>query len=201
MITYLLIAIIGFFSYISFSNQQLKYQLAFNAYAAKHQKQYSRFLTSIFVHADWTHLLFNLFVLYGFGLSMEYEFRDLSMEKYISPVVGYVHYIAIFLLSGICADLPDYFSKSNNPNYNSLGASGAISGLLFAFIALHPTAKLIIFIGIPIPMVAWLYGLVYIGFSIYASKKSQDNINHLAHVTGALVGILYVLFIFPKIRF
>ncbi|MBL7829403.1 MAG: rhomboid family intramembrane serine protease [Saprospiraceae bacterium] len=197
MITYILIAIIGLLSYQAFSDQNLKYKLSFHPYSVYHNNEYSRFITSIFVHGDWTHLLLNLFVLYGFGLSMENEFKIMSIEKYNTEVYGYLHYLAIFFLSGICGDLPDYFSKRNTQHYLSLGASGAISGLLFAFIMLHPTAKMILFIGIPIPMVAWLYGIVYVAFSIYAAQKNQDNINHLAHLGGATIGILYVLLIFP----
>lgn len=191
---------IGIVSYMAFSDQSMKHKLAFYPYGTFHHKEYSRFITSIFVHADWTHLLLNLFVLYGFGLAMEREFKDLSIQLYGSPQVGYLHFLAIFLLSGIVGDLPDYFMKRNMTHYLSLGASGAISGLLFAFIMLHPTARMVVFIGIPVPMVAWLYGIMYVAFSIYASKKNSDNVNHLAHLGGALTGILYVLFIFPGIK-
>lgn len=199
MITYILIAIIGLISYQAFNNHSLKYKLAFNPYAVVHHKEYGRFITSIFVHGDWMHLLFNLFVLYGFGLSMEAEFKAYSLELYGNSVFGLAHFLFIFLLAGIAGDIPDTITKSNLSHYYSLGASGAISGLLFAFIVLHPSADLIIFIGIPIPIKAWLYGILYIGFSIYASKKQGDNINHLAHIGGAVAGIIYVLFIFPGI--
>ncbi len=198
MITYILIAIIGLLSYQAFNDVGLKYKLAFQPYAVYHHKEYGRFITSIFVHGDWTHLLLNLFVLYGFGLSMESEFKAISIENFGTEVYGYLHYLAIFFISGIFGDLPDYFLKKSSSHYLSLGASGAISGLLFAFIVLHPTSKLIIFIGIPIPMVAWLYGIVYVGFSIYAAKQNNDNINHLAHIAGGIAGIIYVLFVFPK---
>lgn len=199
MITYILMATIAIVSYMAFNNQHMKYKLAFHPYGTYHNNEYSRFITSIFVHADWTHLLLNLFVLYGFGISMENEFKSLSMQLYGSPQIGYLHYFAIFFLSGIIGDLPDYLMKRNLPQYYSLGASGAISGLLFAFIMLHPTARMVVFIGIPVPMVAWLYGILYVAFSIYASRSSHDNVNHLAHLGGALTGILYILFIFPGI--
>ena len=199
MITYILIIVIGLISYQCFSNYSLKYKLAFYPYGVKNKKEYTRFITSIFVHGDWMHLLFNLFVLYSFGLSMESEFREFSFERYGTEIFGMAHFLIIFLLAGIAGDIPDTLTKSNNPNYYSLGASGAISGLLFAFIVMHPFADLIVFIGVPLPLKAWLYGLVYIGFSIYADKKGGDNINHLAHVGGALAGVIYVLFIFPGI--
>ena len=191
-------AITGLLSYQAFNNPEMKYKMAFQPYAVYHYREYSRFITSIFVHGDWTHLLLNLFVLYGFGLSMENEFKATSIEKFGTEVYGYLHFLAIYFLSGICGDIPDYLSRKNQIHYSSLGASGAISGLLFAFIMLHPTAKLIIFIGIPIPMVAWLYGIVYVGFSIYAARQNHDNINHLAHLGGALAGIFYAIAIFPK---
>lgn len=155
----------------------------------KEKKQYYRFLTSGFIHADWMHLGFNMLTLYFFGRYVEDYFRQ---------IFGPGIYILFYLLAMIAADIQTYLQYRNDYHYRSLGASGAVSAVLFASILFNPWAKLyLLFFPIGIP--GFVFGLLYLGYCIYMSKRGQDNINHTAHLWGALFGILFVVAFEPKI--
>jgi membrane associated rhomboid family serine protease len=141
-------------------------------------------ITSGFLHAGIGHLLVNMFVLFFFGVVLE-------------NTIGAAHFIALYMSGLLVSAIPSLIKYRDDPNYGTLGASGAVESVLFAYIFLFPTDKLILLI-LPIPIPAWLFGLLFLGYSIYESKKMRDNVNHEAHIAGAVWGILYLIFFYPN---
>ena len=160
-------------------------------YAVKHGRQWYRFITSGFIHANWPHLLINMYVLYSFG-QLVYIYYDHFFE------IKTILYFSLLYLGGIIiSDLPTYFKHQDDSWYMSLGASGAVSALVFASILLSPTSG-IGFIFIPVRIPAYIFGVLYLAYSHYMSLKGGDNINHSAHFTGAIFGIVYTLLLHPQ---
>jgi membrane associated rhomboid family serine protease len=188
-ITYILIAITVAISFLAWSQQKLMANLIHNAYRVSHQNEYHRFLTSGFVHQDHMHLLMNMFSLYFFGLAVEHVFQ------YAFGSSGGLYFIALYLLGIIVSDVPSYFKNRNNPRYNSLGASGGVAAVIFAFIIFQPLQDICIFFALCLP--GFILGTAYIIYSWYQGKKSNDNINHDAHLYGALFGLLFCMVLYP----
>lgn len=180
-ITLLLILIIGFISWQGFSKDQVKEKLIFHPYLIKHHRDWFRFITHAFIHADWNHLLINLFVLYQFGGVAEQFFGYIYGPEYASLV-----YIIFFFGAVIFSSIPDYFKHYNNPGYGSLGASGATSALVFVYIVQDPWNW---FLFPPLP--ALLLGIAYLMYSSYMEKRGTDNIGHNAHFWGATFGLIF----------
>lgn len=135
-------------------------------------------LSSMFVHSNWMHFSVNMFTLLIFG-------------EYLEHKLGPLNYMTIYFISGITASIVLTIKFYNNPQYSALGASGATSGIVFGFIMLNPNADLQ-FILIPIPFKAYIFGIGYLMYSYYQSKKGQDGIAHEAHIAGALSGALMI---------
>lgn len=172
----------------AFNNSEIKYKWVFYPYKLKREKEWYRTLTHMFIHADYVHLFFNMFVLFSFGQLMETEFVG-SYGK-----LGHVHFILLYLLGGFAAGIWPFARNADNPNYMSLGASGAVSAVLFASILWYPQGGIyIMFIPVEIP--AWLFGILYLFFEYYMSKRGNSGIAHDAHFGGAIFGLLYVLII------
>ncbi|NJO88776.1 MAG: rhomboid family intramembrane serine protease [Chloroflexia bacterium] len=155
------------------------------------RKEYFRILGHAIIHVDWTHLIFNMITLYFFG---EY------VEEAMKVIFGYgkLVFILMYVLAAIISSLPSIAKHKNDHWYNSVGASGAVSAILFAGILLNPNMKMIVF-PIPIPLPGYILGLGYLIFSHFMSKKNADNINHDAHITGAIFGFLFPLILEPKL--
>lgn len=165
-----------------------------NPYSVVHQGRYLTMLTSGFIHADWGHLLFNMISFFYFGFPLEKVF----CLPELGGKMGHILFAVLYLGSMILADISTVIRRRNNPNYYSLGASGAISGILFSFILFFPFESIsILFIPIPIP--APIFAVLYVVFSIYSSRRNNTNINHDAHLWGALAGVIITLIFFPKI--
>ena len=142
-------------------------------------------ITSGLIHADWMHLFFNMFTFVAFAFTLE-------------QLLGSFKFGLLYFLAMILSDLPTIFKHKDHFNYNSLGASGAISAVLFSFILFSPTSKIsIMFIPIGIP--AWIFGIIYLIYCAYASKNSRDGINHDAHFFGALTGLIFTIIFVPGI--
>lgn len=158
-------------------------------YLVKEKRQYYRFITSGFVHGDFMHLAFNMFTLFFFGNFIE--------KMFLRVFNGKIYYLLFYILALMLSDLPTYIKHKNNPHYRTIGASGAVSAVVFAFILFSPWQKIIVFI---IPMPAIIYGAVYLGYTIYMSRRSgPSGINHDAHLWGAVFGILFPLIFEPRI--
>ncbi len=190
-------------SLIAFGNQELLSKLIFNPYMVKHHKQYYRVVTHAFIHGDFMHLLFNMYVLWSFGGLIETIFTNPDAFRYYFPELefwgtstGYLYYILLYLGGIIFATLPSLRKHSDNPNYNSLGASGAVSAVVLASILLLPTMDIYIFF-IPIGIPAFIVGGAYLGYEYYMSKHGQSNIAHDAHYVGAIYGLILLLIIKP----
>lgn len=189
-LTLILIIITAGLSIFGFNNPAFTDKMLNNPYAVVRGKQYYRLLTSGFVHADFTHLFFNMFVLYSFGNNMESILSSSFGES------GGLYFLGLYILGIIFSSIPDLIKHKDAPYYNSLGASGGVASVLFAFIILLPTSTLMIF-PIPIDIPAWIFSIMYVAYSIYMDKRNADNVNHLAHLWGALWGVLFVSFLFP----
>jgi membrane associated rhomboid family serine protease len=142
------------------------------------KRQYYTFVSSGFVHASGAHLFFNMLTFYFFGPSLE-------------KAMGTGRFVALYFIALIASELRTYFQQRDNPRYASLGASGAVSAVLFAAIVYFPNTSLFI-LPIPIPIPAPLFALGYLAYSWYMARSSEDGINHSAHIDGAVTGLLFV---------
>ena len=194
MLTLIIIIATIIVSVPCFQNQDLFMKLRFSPYMVKHKNQTYRFFTHAFVHADWMHLFVNMFVLYSFGSAVESYYSDLFAGK------GLVYFIILYLGGILFSSLPSYGKQQLNPYYSSIGASGAVSAVLFSSILIQPMAGIgILFIPIHIP--AFIFGFIYLAYEAYGSKKLNDNIGHDAHFWGAIYGIVITLIFDYRIGF
>lgn len=158
----------------------------FNAYMIHHRNQWYRFFSGGLVHEDWMHLGFNMYSLYLFGSAVENGFAVIFEEK------GPLFFVLLYVSAIAMSSLYSYEKNKNNMYYNALGASGAVSAVIFAFIILAPTTKLV-FLFIPFPIPAYLFGLIFLGVEYYLGKRGNTNIGHDAHFWGAVYGIAFTL--------
>lgn len=184
----LLIVLTVALSWRAFDNRRLADRLILWPPAVDRHRQYDRLITYGFIHADWPHLIFNMITLLFFGGQIEAVMVQLSGS--------YLTYPAFYLGALLVSILPSYIKNQKNPNYLSLGASGAVSAVLFAFILLSPwTIILVLFIPAP----AIIYAVFYVGYSIWMDRRGGDRINHSAHLAGAAFGVLFLLAMQPRI--
>ncbi|MGI8952189.1 MAG: rhomboid family intramembrane serine protease [Chitinophagaceae bacterium] len=187
-ITLAIVVITCVVSFTAFSNQKIISDLIFYPPAITNNNQWYRFITCGFIHADLGHLAFNMFSFYLFGQFVEKAFGQ------IFPQNGALIYLAMYLLALIVCLLPTYFANKENYNYRSLGASGAVSAVVFAGIFLFPLNKIGLFI-IPPVIPGFIFAPIYLFISAYMSKRGGDNINHSAHIWGAIFGIIYLIIV------
>ena len=189
MITYIIIAITGLLSFMAFSNKEMMMRMMYIPYVVHERNEFQRAITHVFIHADWMHLIFNMFVLYNFGPALESVFVRLGVAY------PQVHFALLYFGAGLFATLLPYARHKNNPRYMALGASGSVSGMLFAFICILPNTPLtfVFFPFFDIP--AYLVGILYLAYEYYMDKRGGSGIAHDAHIGGALFGIAF-MFIF-----
>jgi membrane associated rhomboid family serine protease len=147
-------------------------------YYLRREKRYDTLITKGFVHADMTHLFFNMLTLYFFAPPLEYR-------------IGTPKFVALYFIGMLVASLGTYFRRRRDPQYASLGASGAINSVLFAYIVYYPLNSIYLFFVVKIP--AFVFAILFLAYSHWASKNARDNVNHDAHFDGALFGLLFVL--------
>src|SRR5450432_110623 len=141
------------------------------------------------IHADYMHLIFNMLTLYFFGTVMEAYYQgQLGLQKW--------YYLALYIGALIVSNIPTYLKHRSDYNYRSLGASGAVSAVLFAFILLRPWQKILVLV-FPVPAI--IYGGLFLFYSAYMSRKGGDNVNHDAHFYGALFGVLFTIIVRPEV--
>ena len=191
----LVLIIIGITVLISFSVENKpdqKERMLFIPNRIKQSGEYHRLISSIFIHADLNHLAFNMLSLYFLGTLFEQQ-----MISVYGVQLGSVNFILLYLLGGVASEIYPFIRHQDDPYYRSLGASGAVSGVIFAAILWNPTMNLYLFF-IPVPIPAYIFGPIYLAFEYFAMKRGTTNIAHDAHIGGALFGIFFVLLLNPN---
>ena len=178
------IAVTAYFSYRGFTDKSWLHRHMFSSQSILRDRQYYRLISSGALHADWTHLIFNMFSLYSFGSAVELIF---------GPVTFLVTYLAGIVGGNILALL-----LHRKEDYRALGASGGVCGVIFACIFLLPGSSVRLFL-IPIPIPAYIYAVLFMLFSYYAIRTQRGNIGHDAHLGGAIIGLLAATVLHPSI--
>jgi membrane associated rhomboid family serine protease len=155
--------------------------------AVSRDRDWHRLATYGFVHADGTHLLFNMLVLYFFGT---------AMERFFDRELGPLGFLFFYVSALVASAIPSYLKHRDDPDYRTLGASGAVSAVLFSYILLDPWAKLYLYFAVPIP--ALLFAVGYTAYSVYMNHRGGDHVNHNAHLAGAAYGVLFTLVAAPE---
>ncbi len=189
--TFIIIIVTAIISVISFNRGDILQKMMLNPYQVFHRKELYRLITHGFLHSDWTHLIINMFVLYFFGRNVEIWFRQLNTAGYIHSVA--LTYSLLYFGGIIASSLITLMRYRNDRWYNSVGASGAVSAVIFTNIFFAPLERIYFFGIIPIPGI--VFAVLYMVYSSYMSRRGQDNINHEAHLTGAVYGLLFPLLI------
>jgi membrane associated rhomboid family serine protease len=192
MLTYIILAITVITSIMAMDNSSLKSKLMFNAYMIHDRKEWYRFLSHGLIHADWFHLIFNMLSFYMFGKAVESYYSE------IFGVKGILFYLLLYVGGLIMSSLYSYEKNKHNAYYNALGASGAVSAVIYAFIFLNPLARITLMF-IPIPMPAYLFGFIFLGIEYYLSKRGNTGIAHDAHFWGAVYGLVLTLVLRPSL--
>jgi len=191
MISIIIIGVTVLVSFLAFQNHDLMEKLQFNAAKVIHQKQYYRLISHAFIHANWTHLFVNMFVLYFFGRGIEQYFGYYFGNKATA-------YFLLLYFGGILAsNIWSLIKHQNDYYYNAVGASGAVSAMVFAFIFFNPWEKLYFFAILPIPGI--LFAVGYLLYSYQMGKKSNDNVAHDAHLLGAIFGFVFPILLKPEL--
>ena len=188
----LIIAITAIISFLSFSNRDLFAKLEYNPWLCYHRKQWYRMISHALIHADLFHLLVNMFVLWSFGRIVEAWFGNLFGIK------GIWFYLLLYVGGVLFASLPGLRKHRDDPAYNAVGASGAVSAVLFAAILLQPLSEIRLFL-IPFGIPAFIFGPLYLFYEVYMDKRSSDRIAHDAHYYGAVFGLLFCVLLEPRI--
>jgi len=178
MITIILIIITVGCSFYAWSNAAVYSGWMLNPYMVSNKNQYYRFITSGFIHGDQMHLFFNMLSFFFFGINLESEMSPLN-------------FIALYLLGIVISDIPSFLKHRKSQRYNSLGASGAVSAVIFGSILYHPLNKISLFFILQMP--GFIYAILFLIYSYYMGKREGDYINHDAHFYGAVFGVVFVL--------
>ncbi|HYQ59211.1 MAG TPA: rhomboid family intramembrane serine protease [Draconibacterium sp.] len=191
MIIWFIIGITAVISYIAFNNHELSSKLQFNAAQIIHRKEYYRLISHAFIHASWAHLGVNMLVLYFFGRNTVVYFTHYFGNRATA-------YFLILYFGGILAsNIWSLIKHKNNYYYNAVGASGAVSAVLFATIFFQPWEPLYLFAVLPIPGILFAAG--YLLYSYQMSKKQSDNVAHDAHFLGAVFGFVFPILLMPEL--
>lgn len=182
--TLILVITVGISLYGLYAKPQLIDKWVLRPYDLIHRKRWYTVLTSGFIHADIGHLFFNMFSFYFFAFTLEAR-------------IGSLRFLILYIFSMVLADITTILKHRDHRGYSSLGASGAVAGVLFSFILLFPYAELMIF-PIPFPIPSPIFAILYLAYCYYAGRKAVDMINHEAHFWGALAGLILTTIMAPE---
>jgi len=192
-LTIVLIAVTCLVSFPAFKNREMLDKFKDYPYMANKKGEYYRLLTCGFLHANEAHLFVNMYTFWIFGTFVEDTFL-----VWFGDLYGRLIFLVFYLLNIVFANIPSLLKHKNNPQYSAVGASGAVSGILFIFILMRPWSILELFFILPIPAI--LFGVLYLAYSSYASKNDiHSRIGHDAHFYGAVFGIVGVLILQPSV--
>ena len=189
--TLLIIVITSLFSILAFRQHGLMYKYQFNPYQILRRKQYARLILHAFLHANYTHLIINMLVLFSFGTVLEEYFRSFFGNRWIP------YYLFLYLGAILASPLYALFKHKDNYLYNAVGASGAVAAVVFASIFFDPWNKIYFFGLMPVPGI--IFGALYLIYSWIMSRKSTDNIAHDTHFFGALFGFVVPVILNPEL--
>lgn len=184
--TFIIIGITAITSIKAFNDPNLYRNFIFAPYYMHRNGGYHRFFTYGLLHGDWTHLIFNMFAFYSFGRMVEMAYMQIFQG------FGQYVYLLLYISALPLSSIVDYFNQKNNSSYLAVGASGAVSAVIFSSILLFPTSGIMIF-PIPFQIPAYIFGPLYLAFCVYMAKNANDNIGHLAHFFGALYGLIFTI--------
>ena len=193
MVTLIIILVTAGISILCFNGRLNFHALKFNAYAVWHRRQWHRMFSYGLVHAGWGHLLFNMLTLYFFGTVVEKYFA----AAFGSPQ-GAILYVVLYVTALAVSSIGDLFKFRDNIDYSAVGASGAVSAVLFASILFEPRMGIYIFF-IPIPIPGYIFAPLYLLYCWYMARRNIDNIGHSAHFWGAVYGLAFPLLCRPDI--
>ncbi len=185
-ITLIIIIVTAIISIFAFRSQRVMDDLIFYPAAITENNQYYRFITYGFIHADLSHLFFNMYAFFLFGGACEDSFVNIFGNY------GKTFYLLMYFLALIACVIPDFNKHKANAGYRSLGASGAVSAVVFAYIMFQPLQGIgLLFIPIFIP--GFLFGILFLIVSYFLGKKEGSRINHSAHIWGAIFGVIFLI--------
>ena len=187
--TIILIVITVAVSYAAFKSAKLMDKLQFNASKVYHKHEYHRLITHAFVHANWEHLFVNMIVLFSFGKAIEIYFKSQFGNNHT------LYFVLLYFGGILASNIYALIKHRNNYFYNSVGASGAVSSVLFASIFFDPWNMIYFFGILPIPGI--LFAVLYLVYSYQMSHKQNDNVAHDAHFLGALYGFIFPILLNP----
>ena len=194
-INLIIILLTSFSSFIAFKNQAVFEKYAFIPYQVKYKKEHIRLISYAFLHVDLPHLIFNMFSFYMFG-----EMIENQLVLNYGVLLGELHFLIIYFVGALIATVWPYVRNSENANYISVGASGAVSSVLFASMLWNPTMEVGIIL-LPFYIPSYVFAPIYLAFEYWSLKRGKSNIAHDAHIGGALFGIAYIALInFDKIK-
>jgi len=184
----IIIVITCVISYVGFQQPEFFQKYKFEVGSIQRRKEYLRLLSAGFLHADFLHLLLNMYVLYAFG-------------PLVIEVFGIVGFLAIYIGSILLGNIFCLYVYRNVPFYSAIGASGGVSGIIFAAVSLDPVNIKLGILFLPISIPGYIFGVLYFGYSVYMmlNPRANDNIGHAAHLGGAFFGLVYAIIIFPQL--
>jgi membrane associated rhomboid family serine protease len=195
MITVIIVIVTVIVSVAAMRRRELLYRFDLSPARLVHKREYYRIFTHAFLHANYFHLGINMLVLYSFGTYIEQAFSELEREGVIfsSPFF----YLLLYVGSIALASLSTVIRYRNDEHYSAVGASGAVSAVVFTYIFFEPLKKIYFYMVLPIPGI--LFGILYLIYSSYMGRREGDNINHSAHFWGAVVGFLFPILLEPSL--
>ncbi len=192
-ITYIILAVTIGISLFAMNNEEIKNRYMFNAYAISRYREWWRFFSHSLLHANFFHLLFNMYALYGFGGFVEPAFKVI-----FGPGMGTLFYVLLYVGALFASSIYDYFKHKDDSYYNALGASGAVMAVIFTAILLHPVMPMgLLFIPVQIPAV--IFGILIMVVSLVMARRSVGNIAHAAHFWGAAYGFILPIVLKPEL--
>lgn len=195
MITTIIVIITVGFSLLAFRKEGLFERFDLRPSLVVNEHKYYRVFTHAFLHADYVHLAINMLVLYSFGTGVEKIFQGLEQEGVIFS--GNFFFVLLYVASIALSSITTISRYRNNGNYSAVGASGAVSAVVFAFIFFAPLQKIYFYMVLPIPGI--VFGVLYLIYSSYMNRRGGDHINHAAHFWGAVVGFLFPILLEPRL--